>query len=166
MKKLQKIAKLALVAVLSTFILSTATAIIPQAFATPNPGLENMQFHVTKYLRLPSTTTTNPADETVTTENQDQAYFFGTGDQGGDPTATTPFPIVAFLLNVINLLTKVAGTIAVLMLIITGFIMMFSQGSQNMIEKAKSMFGYEILGIIVIFLSYVLVVLVQGIFTI
>lgn len=155
--------KIAVVTILSVLTIA-AISTTENTFAAeePRPGLENMQFHVTKYLRLPSEK--NPAGETI--ENQDQAYFFGTGEQGGDPTATTPFPIVAFILNIINLLTKVAGTIAVLMLIITGFIMMFSQGNQNVIEKAKSMFGYEIIGIIVVFLSYVLVVLVQGIFTI
>ena len=110
--------------------------------------LKNLEFKVTDYLKLPG-------------NNQAQNYF------GGDPEdpTQTKFPVIAFILDVINMLTKLAGTIAVLLLIITGFVMIFSQGDQNKIEKAKQMFGTEIIGLVVILLSYVLVTIVQGVLT-
>lgn len=115
--------------------------------------LKNLDFKVQNYLKLPK----NSAGQ----ENQAQSYF---GGNSTDPTQTK-FPVIAFILDVIDMLTKLAGTIAVLLLIITGFVMIFSQGDQNRIEKAKQMFGAEIIGLVVILLSYVLVTIVQGVLT-
>ena len=115
--------------------------------------LKNLDFKVTDYLKLPK--------DSAGKENQGQSYF------GGDPKdpTQTKFPVIAFILDVIDMLTKLAGTIAVLLLIITGFVMIFSQGDQNRIEKAKQMFGAEIIGLVVILLSYILVTIVQGTLT-
>lgn len=128
---------------------------MPLAFAEePNlkpsnlNDLKNLDFKVQDYLKLPG-------------DNQSQSYFGGNPE---DPTQTK-FPVIAFILDVIDMLTKLAGTIAVLLLIITGFVMIFSQGDQNRIEKAKQMFGAEIIGLVVILLSYILVTIVQGTLT-
>jgi|GEM_PF-1169643 hypothetical protein len=135
--------------------------------------LKNLQFDVTKTLKL-----TTPCDTdkdcpgsvtcTKTTEAapgicnvQSQSYFGGDTSQGDK----TYFPIFRFLIDIIDTLVKTAGTIAVIMLIVTGFVMIFSMGNQNTLEKAKQMFLYEILGLLAIFLSYIVITLVQSIFT-
>lgn len=117
-------------------------------------NLKNLEFKVQDYLKLPK-------DPVTGQENQSQSYF------GGDPEdeTQTKFPLIRFILDIIDVLVKLAGTIAVLLLIITGFVMIFSQGEQNTIEKAKQMFGQEIIGLVVILLSYVLVTIVQGVLT-
>lgn len=131
-------------------------------------ALKNMEFDVTKHLKLgqPCTTETAEADcgkEISCTHGycdvQNQSYF---GKDAGDKR--TYYPIFRFIVDVIETLTKIAGTIAVIMLILTGFMMIFSQGNQNTLEKAKQAFLYEILGIVAIFLSYLAVTLVQSIF--
>ena len=135
-------------------------------------ALKDLEFNVHKHLNLGQSC----KDETTCPEKadgshyacsegfcdvQNQSYF---GDDA-DTEARTAFPLFRFILDVIETLTKIAGTIAVIMLILTGFVMIFSQGNQNMLEKAKQMFLYSVLGIIIILLSYVMVTLVQSIFT-
>jgi len=110
--------------------------------------LKNLTFPVQDYLKLPG-------------DKQAQSYF----DTKGDENAQTKFPTIKFILDVLDTLTKLAGTIAVLLLIITGLVMLFSGGDQNKIEKAKQMFGQIIIGLAVILLSYILVTLAQSVFT-
>lgn len=119
--------------------------------------LKNLEFNVTKYLKLKGK---NEAGEDITI--QAQSYF----TENGDSEDQSAFPVIRLIVDVIETAVKVTGTIAVFMLILTGFVMIFSQGNQNIIEKAKQMFLYEVIGTAVIFLSYVLVTIVQGIFTI
>ena len=110
-----------------------------------NMTLKEQQFEVTKYLDLG--TTADGKDQ------QAQAYF-----KAGSPT-------VAFIVKVIEIAIKIAGTLAVVLMIGTGLAMVLSQGNQNVIEKTKQMFLYEILGLVMIFTSYVLVTFVQSILT-
>ncbi|MFA4891469.1 MAG: hypothetical protein WC604_03955 [Candidatus Gracilibacteria bacterium] len=131
-------------------------------------ALKNMEFDVTKHLKLgqPCTekTAENVCGKGISCTNgycdvQNQSYF---GKEAGDER--TYYPVFRFIVDIIETLTKIAGTIAVIMLILTGFLMMFSQGNQNTLEKAKQMFLYEILGMAAILLSYLMVTLVQSIF--
>jgi len=112
-------------------------------------NLKDLTFPVQDYLKLPG-------------DNQAQSYF---DTENSEAANQTRFPLIKFILDAIDTMTKIAGTIAVTLLIVTGFIMIFSQGSQTAIEKAKQMFTYELIGIIVILLSYVMVTLVQGLLT-
>jgi len=125
------------------------------AFAEPSPEaaskaaattLKEQQFDVTKYLNL--------GKDTDGKAQQGQSYFKAKGVS----------PTVAFIVKLIELAVKIAGTLAVTLMIVTGLAMIFSQGNQNMVEKSKQMFMYEIIGIIVIFVSYVVVTFVQSIF--
>lgn len=142
-------------------VVATNSSLITANAATTDE-LKDLTFPVTKYLTLPPDADGNP--------QQSQSYFSTpTTAQGGTPQASanqTKFPVITFILDVINLLVKIAGTLAVIMLIVTGIVMMVSMGNQNTTEKAKTMLGYTVLGIIIIFTSYVLVTFVQGIFTI
>ncbi|MBT3704439.1 hypothetical protein HOG17_01510 [Candidatus Peregrinibacteria bacterium] len=135
-------------------------------------ALKNLEFNVNQHLNLGQSCEDSDdcpiksdGEHYACTNNlcdvQQQSYF---GDDATDDRRTA-FPIFRFILDVIETLTKISGTIAVIMLILTGFVMIFSQGNQNMLEKAKQMFLYSVLGIIIILLSYVMVTLVQSIFT-
>jgi hypothetical protein len=108
---------------------------------------------------------TFPVTEILTVGKDEQAHeYFSPTEE--DKAGLTKFPVIKFLVNVIDMLTKIAATITVIMLILTGFVMLFSQGSQTAIEKAKQMFLYEVIGLAVIFLSYVIITIVQSVFTI
>lgn len=75
-------------------------------------------------------------------------------------------PIVSLILAVINFAAQVMGTIGVILIIAAGFIFMFSQGNQQRIDKGKEVVKYAIIGLIIAFLSYVIVTSIQTIFNI
>lgn len=134
--------KIALILLSAFMLASLAPALTSPAFAT-DPAIEELkelQFDVGKYLKLD--------------EGQEQKYF-GEGKN----------PIVDFILRTINFALTIIGSIAIIILIISGFMMMFSQGNQQKLDEAKDVFKYAIIGLIVTFLSYIIVIFVQSIFT-
>lgn len=135
--------KIALI-LLSAFMLTLlAPAFTAPVFAATDPAiteLKELKFNVGKYLKLD--------------EGQEQKYF----DKGKNP-------IVDFILRVINFALTIIGSIAIIILIISGFMMMFSQGNQQKLDDAKAIFKYAIIGLIVTFLAYIIVIFVQSIFT-
>ncbi len=133
--------KIALILLSAFMLASLAPAITSPAFADPAiDELKELQFDVGKYLKLD--------------EGQEQKYF-GEGKN----------PIVEFILRTINFALTIIGSIAIIILIISGFMMMFSQGNQQKLDEAKDVFKYAIIGLIVTFLSYIIVIFVQSILT-
>jgi len=105
--------------------------------------LKSFQFNVNEILSLSE-------------EDQPQEYF----NQGEDGET----PIVAFILSVINFALRIIGSIAIIILIIGGFMFMFAQGNQQKIDEAKDIVKYAIIGLLVTFLSYIIVITVQSLF--
>lgn len=73
-----------------------------------------------------------------------------------------PNPLIAFeptsvFANVINTLLLWAGAIALLFIIIGGFRFIISMGNAEGVEKARNTVLYAILGLILIFLAYLIV---------
>lgn len=66
------------------------------------------------------------------------------------------------LFNVVNALLLFAGAVAVLFLIIGGFRYVVSTGNPDQVDAAKRTILYAVLGLIIIFVAFVLVTLVQG----
>ena len=86
---------------------------------------------------------------------QDQSYF-------NDPQGRTP--IVSFIISVIDFATKIIGSMAIILFIAAGFMMMVSKGNQQQIDSAKDMFKYAIVGLLVTFVSYLLITAIQSFF--
>ena len=59
--------------------------------------------------------------------------------------------------KIIRLAVRTMGTLAILLLIISGVLMVVSQGDENQLAKAKSTFLYTLIGLFVGFLSYTIV---------
>ncbi len=74
-------------------------------------------------------------------------------------------PLFSFILSVLNFATRIIGTIAVLLLIVSGFILMTSQGNDQRLETGKNMIKYTVIGLAVTFMSYIVILFVQSIFT-
>jgi type IV secretory pathway VirB2 component (pilin) len=74
-------------------------------------------------------------------------------------------PIVNLVLSVIDFFVKVMGSIAVIMMIVAGFLLIFSQGDQQRIDSGKEIVKYAIIGLVITFLSYTIVVTIQSIFS-
>lgn len=140
--------------ILGAVIMNIAITFVPlfnmEAYGvTGNIDLENAEFKVTTNLKLPN------ADGKV---EQKSSYFFQTGE------VTGMSPIVFFIMKVIEFATKIMGSIAVILYIVAGFMFMASQGNQQDLDKAKEVFKYTTIGLIVAFSSYLITLFVQSIF--
>jgi hypothetical protein len=95
----------------------------------------------------------------LTLDNGDQAkkYF------SKDPNA--PSPIVALVLTFINFAITIMGSIAVILLIVAGFMFMTAQGNSQKLDEAKDIIKYAAIGLLVALLSYVITIFVQSIFS-
>lgn len=73
-------------------------------------------------------------------------------------------PLVSFVLTIMNYATAIMGTIGMILLIVAGFMMMFSTGNQQQLDKAKEIVKFAILGLVVAFMSYIIVIFIQSLF--
>lgn len=82
-----------------------------------------------------------------------------------DPKVPNPVgnqDLGSVLSDVVNALLLFAGAVAVLFLIIGGFRYVVSAGNAEQVEGAKKTIVYALFGLIIIFIAYVLVQLVQN----
>lgn len=119
----------------------TTTPIPAPTESTTVPDLKEATFDVSQILNLDNNA-------------QGQSYF----DKGGNP------PIIELILNVIEYATLIIGSIAMVILIIAGFQLMIAQGNQQKIDEGKDTLKYAIIGLVITFLSYVIVIFVQSLF--
>jgi len=106
--------------------------------------LQNATFDVSDYLNV---------------DGQEQAYF------STDPKIHEhKVPIVSFILTLINFALRVMGSIAIIILIVGGFMLMIARGNQQKLDEAKEIFEYALIGLVVAFLAYIIVIFVQSIF--
>ncbi len=110
-----------------------------------NTPLKDLQFDVSKNLKLKNDSTGKA--------QQPQSYF-----NNNYP------PIIAFILTILDFATQIIGSLAVLIMIIGGFMFMTAQGDQTQIDKAKDVIKYAIIGLVVTFLSYIIVIFLQTLF--
>jgi hypothetical protein len=89
-------------------------------------------------------------------DSQGQPYF----EDGADAGA----PILLFILDIINFITRLIGTIAMVLIILGGLMMIASEGDENRIQKGKGILEAAIIGLIISLFSYVIVRFVQSLF--
>jgi len=68
-----------------------------------------------------------------------------------------------FFGQIINLLVKFVGTVALVFIVIGGFRLLFAAGNDNEIQKAKTMITYSIIGLVLVLMAYLIVAFVRGI---
>ena len=71
----------------------------------------------------------------------------------------------AILVKVINTVLTVVGSLAILMIIVSGIMYITSAGDSAKVDTAKSWLTYSIVGLVVVLLAYVIVVVVSGALT-
>lgn len=118
-----------------------------------NKELSETTFPVQDFLKLPGQAT---GDDGKSTDYKDQPTAYFNDEENG--------PLVAFALTIMNYATAIMGSIAVILLIVAGLMMMFSQGNQQQLDQAKDIVKYAVIGLIVTFFSYVIVIFVQSVF--
>lgn len=115
----------------------------------------------------PGTSTWKPPAESPLTEatfDVNTVLNLGEKEQTKLDTKSENSPLVSFVLKIMNYATAIMGTIAMILLIIAGFMMMFSTGDQQIVDKAKDVVKYAIIGLVVAFLSYIIVIFIQSLF--
>lgn len=82
-------------------------------------------------------------------------------DEPNVQSPTTKTDLGTILANGIDALLVFAGAVAVLFLIIGGFRYVVSAGNEQQVESAKKTVLYAVLGLIVIFVAFVLIKVVE-----
>lgn len=129
--------------IISLFAFSLFVGLSTTSYAedTKTPSeIENYQFSVGKHL--------------IVNEKQEKNFF---GDEKSSP-------IVVTILNVIDFAIQIIGTIAVILIIVSGFMFMTAMGNQQRLENAKEVVKYAVIGLVITFLSYTIIISVQTIF--
>jgi len=124
---------------LSTALNGLAIAADPPASTTPSTPTNSIpeSFSVKKYL---------------TVSGQNQTYLQSTN------------PIASFIIQAINFLVLTIGSFSFLALIIGGFILMTSHGSENQRTKGKDVIKYALTGLVVVLMAYFITAFVQSLF--
>lgn len=124
--------------------------LMPAVVTAETPSLKETTFNVLEFLKLKDT-------------DQKSAYFDPNGVNGSYKEYS---PIVRLILMILDYATKIIGSIAIILLIVAGFMYMVSQGNQQSLEKARDMLKYTIIGLIVTFSSYIITLFVQSVLTV
>lgn len=88
------------------------------------------------------------------TSEQDQSYL----------TDENNAPVISFILDIINFITRVIGAIAMLLIIVGGLMMIVSQGEEHLLQKGKDTLTSAIFGLAIAMFSYLIVRFVQSLF--
>ena len=72
-------------------------------------------------------------------------------------------PVSNLILAAIDMLLKVIGSLALLVVIISGIFMITSRGEEAQITKGKKIFTYALLGLAITFASYIIVTIIQSV---
>lgn len=135
--------------------ISLMSAAIPVAFAASNDS--------------PNDTTDTSTDGSIEEFNVSQ--YLSVTDESGKTAetsaltdaATSP-PLIHIILNAIVFITKIISSIAVLILVIAGLLMITSMHKEQQITRAKEMFVGALIGLIITFTAYILTTFVQSLF--
>ncbi|MBP7058268.1 hypothetical protein KBB06_02955 [Candidatus Gracilibacteria bacterium] len=136
--RLEKFAQIILIIILGLLIFSSI-AQAAECTATDKSGCATSSFSVGTYLTVPGQGGTD----------------FETRVKGG---------IGYTIVTLINQLTIVIGSFAMLALIIGGFTYLTSSGQERLITKAKDMVKYAVMGLVVALLAYYITAYVQSLF--
>jgi len=66
------------------------------------------------------------------------------------------------IFRIIRLISMLVGTVAILLYIVAGYFMIFSQGDDNSLTKGKQIITFTSLGLVIVFGAYMIVQLVMG----
>ena len=88
----------------------------------------------------------------LTTEGQKQTYL-----KSGNP-------IGGFIIQVVNFLVLMIGSFSFLALVVGGFTLMTSHGSENQLTKGKDIIKYAVIGLVISLSAFYIAAFVQSLF--
>lgn len=72
--------------------------------------------------------------------------------------------VAYFIIKVIELLTKIIGSFALVFVILGGMILMLSSGNEDFQRRGKEIIKYALIGLVIAFTSLLIVTFVQSLF--
>jgi len=133
---------------------ATEARLAKDAAKSSTPAEQTPDFDPNKEPKKPSSEEFNVS--TYLKLEQAQSYLDSKTSQEG--------AVGKFIVDIIILLTKIIGSFALLVIIAGGITIMISTGNQNLQTKGKEMIKYAIMGLIVAFMSLIIVTFVQSLF--
>jgi hypothetical protein len=118
-------------------ILGMHGKVMAQCNPTTGVGCATSSFNVGDYL---------------TTTGQKQDYL-----QTGNP-------IGSFIIQIVNFLSFMIGSLCFLAIVVGGFFLLTSHGNENQLTKGKGIIQYAVIGLVVVFMAYYITAFVQSIF--
>jgi hypothetical protein len=91
----------------------------------------------------------------LSTEGQEQSYLKA-AENGGNPLA-------AFILQIINFIVLISGSVSFLLIVVGGFMILSSAGNETSLNKGKDIIKIAIIGLVLTLSSYFIVAFVQSI---
>lgn len=104
------------------------------------------EFNVTKYLKIP----------------EGQTYLEKSTNP--DTSVSLKKGVIYFIVTGIEFATKIISAFALLFIIVGGIVLMVSSGNSSLQQKGKRLILYSILGLVIAFMSLIIVTSVQSIF--
>ncbi|MGL5831217.1 MAG: hypothetical protein ACRCZE_03645 [Candidatus Altimarinota bacterium] len=92
---------------------------------------------------------------TLSTKGQEQSYL--------DAAANGGNPLAAFIIQIINFIVLISGSVSFLLIVIGGFMILSSAGNETNLNKGKDIIKIAIIGLVLTLSSYFIVAFVQGI---
>jgi len=137
---MKKILLIIITAIILNLIILPGNSLVFANEESDISDISKTTFKVTKWLNLKT--------------QQPQTYF----------TACTTGPIICFSLTILDFATQIIGSIALILIIISGFMLMLAQGNQQKLDEAKDIAKYAVIGLVITFMSYIITIFVQGLF--
>jgi hypothetical protein len=104
------------------------------------------EFNVTKYLKIP----------------EGQTYLEKSTNP--DTSVSLKKGLIYFIITGIEFATKIISAFALLFIIVGGIVLMVSSGNSSLQQKGKRLILYSILGLVIAFMSLIIITSVQSIF--
>lgn len=130
---------IALTVFLSLFLNSTARTFAQASTDPVSTKPVDQTFNIKEYLTVPGK----------------QSISYLENEDGG---------VLAFITKIINTLTQLVGVIAIIIIILSGLMMIASDGNENLLSKGKDGFKYAIIGLLLSFTGYLITIFIQAIF--
>lgn len=73
-------------------------------------------------------------------------------------------PLLSFILDIVNFISRVIGVIAFGLIVIGGIRMIVSGGNEDQLQKGKALLETAVIGLVISMFSYIIVRFVQSIF--
>jgi hypothetical protein len=91
---------------------------------------------------------------TLSTEGQEQGYL---------ENASEGNPLAAFIIQIINFIVLISGSVSFLLIVVGGFMILSSAGNETSLNKGKDIIKIAIIGLVLTLSSYFIVAFVQSI---